>query len=89
MFDQVNFDKDPALANLGTGYFTRTRLFLQRDGMNFEQFGGLLKGERIHGAISRSKPSRTNRRLTSKRNQWYLLLRIGAAIQRYSHPCQV
>lgn len=57
MLNQVKLDKYPAFSNLGAGDFASTRLLLQRDWMNFEQLGGLLKGEGAHGVISKNKPS--------------------------------
>lgn len=48
MLDQVNFQEDPALANLGTGYLTSPRFLLQRDRMNLQEGGSLLQGERLH-----------------------------------------
>lgn len=57
MLNQVKLDKYPAFADLGTGDFSRTGFRLERDRMNFEQFGGLLKGEGAHGITSKNKPS--------------------------------
>jgi len=42
MFDQVNFNEDPALPDLRAWYCSSPRLFLQRNGMNFQEGGGLL-----------------------------------------------
>ncbi|MFP6557363.1 hypothetical protein WJ542_03330 [Paraburkholderia sp. B3] len=50
MFDQVNFEKNPALADLGTRNRPGFRLFQQRDWMNLQELGGLLQGERLHAS---------------------------------------
>jgi hypothetical protein len=34
VFDQVNVDEHPTLADLGAGYFSRAGLFLQRHRVN-------------------------------------------------------
>ena len=48
MFDEVNVDEDPALANLRAGYFARARLFLKRDRVDVEEGGGRLQIEGVH-----------------------------------------
>ena len=70
MLDQVNVEKDPALADLGTGDFTRTGFILQRDRMNLQELGGLEQGERVHGPISKSRPSRLPCRQRSRQSLW-------------------
>lgn len=57
MFDQVNFNEDPALPDLRAWYCSSPRLFLQRNGMNFQEGGSLLQGERTH-AVSPATTSR-------------------------------
>lgn len=57
MLHQVNFQEDPALADLGTLDFTRGGLDGQRDRMNLEEVGGLLQSECVHVVTSRNKPS--------------------------------
>ena len=48
IFDQVKFEKNPTLSNLGAGDFSGACLFLQRNWMNLEEIGGLLQGECLH-----------------------------------------
>jgi hypothetical protein len=48
VFDQVNVDENPALADLGTRDLTCTRLLLQRDGMDMQECGRCLQIEGIH-----------------------------------------
>jgi hypothetical protein len=48
MLDQVNFHEHPALANLGTGDFSRPCFVLQGDRMNLEEAGSFLQGKCFH-----------------------------------------
>jgi hypothetical protein len=48
VFDEVNVDEDPALADLGARNLARARLLLQRDRMDVEERGGGLQIERVH-----------------------------------------
>ena len=54
MFDEVNVDEDPALADLGAGDLTDTCLFLQRHGMDVQERCSGLQIERVHVQIIRS-----------------------------------
>jgi len=56
MFDQVNLDEYPALADLGTGYHPCLCFSLQSDWMNLEQLGSLLEGEGSHAENPTDKP---------------------------------
>ena len=51
VFDQVNFEKDPSLADLRPRNFTRSRLLLKSDGVNLQIVSGLLQGECAHGYV--------------------------------------
>jgi hypothetical protein len=57
MFDEVNLNEYPALTDLRSRYLTRTRLVLERDGMNLQERSGLLQSERTHVASAKSTPS--------------------------------
>jgi hypothetical protein len=48
VFDEVNVDEDPALADLRTRDFACACLFLQRDSMNPQEFGGFDQRECPH-----------------------------------------
>jgi hypothetical protein len=48
VFDEVNVEEDPALADLGTRNLAGARLLLQRDRMDVEERGGGLQIERVH-----------------------------------------
>jgi len=48
VFDQVNLNEDPALADLGSGDFAGPRFLLEGNWMQLEQLGGFLQGERVH-----------------------------------------
>jgi len=52
VFDQVNVDENPALADLGARDLARARLLLQRDRMDVQECGGSLQIERVHRAPS-------------------------------------
>ena len=54
MFDEVNVDEDPALADLGTRDLACTRLLLQRDWMDMQERCSGLQIERVHVQIIRS-----------------------------------
>jgi len=47
VFEQVNLDKDPTLADLRARDFSGAGFLLQRDGVDIEQTGRRLQGERI------------------------------------------
>lgn len=49
MFVEVNLQKDPTLADLGTRYLPGPHLVLERDRVNLEIRGGFLQGECQHG----------------------------------------
>jgi hypothetical protein len=51
VFDQVNVDEHPALADLGAGYFSRAGLLLQRHRVNVQKRGSGLQIERVHARI--------------------------------------
>ena len=69
VLDQVNFQKDPTLANLCPRYLSGTGFLLQRDRMNQEIGGGFLQGERLHGITSKNTPSLRACRRQSRQNQ--------------------
>jgi hypothetical protein len=48
VFDEVNVDEDPALADLGTRDLACTRLLLQRDWMDMQERGSGPQIEGIH-----------------------------------------
>lgn len=52
MLYQVKLHENPAFSDLGPGDFACACFFLQRDRMNLEELGGLLKGEGAHGLAS-------------------------------------
>jgi hypothetical protein len=54
VFDEVNVDEDPALADLGAGDLTDTCLFLQRHGMDVQERCSGLQIERVHVQVIRS-----------------------------------
>jgi hypothetical protein len=66
VLEQVNFDEDPALADLGPRNLAAPRLVLKRHGVDLEQPGGLLQGERVHRITSTSTPSRPCDRLIAR-----------------------
>jgi hypothetical protein len=51
VFDEVNVDEHPALADLGAGDFTGAGLLLQRHRMDVQERGGGLQIERVHARI--------------------------------------
>ena len=51
MFNQVNVDEYPALADLRAGNLSGTGLFLQRHRMDVQERGGGLQIERVHAQI--------------------------------------
>lgn len=51
MLDQVNFEEDPTLTDLGSRYLTGSSFLLQRHRMNLQIIGGLLQGEGAHGYV--------------------------------------
>jgi hypothetical protein len=51
VFDQVNVDEHPALADLGAGYLAGAGLLLQRYGMNVQKRSSGLQIERVHARI--------------------------------------
>jgi len=51
VFDQVNIDEHPALANLRPGDLSGAGLLLQRYWMDVQEGGGGLQIERVHGAM--------------------------------------
>jgi hypothetical protein len=57
VFNQVNVDEDPALADLGTRDLAGTCLLLQRHRVHMEEGGRCLQIEGIHsGAIDPDTP---------------------------------
>ena len=55
---QVNINKNPTLADLGSWDLTRARLLLQGYGVDVQELRGALEGERIHGDHTRkSEPA--------------------------------
>ena len=65
MFDEVNVDEHPALADLCAGDLAGTGLLLQRHGMDVQERGGGLEIEGVHrdtfGACCAGSPSEINR----------------------------
>ncbi len=57
MLHQVNIDKDPTFPDLGAGDFSEACFLGQGDGMNLEESGSFLQGERSHCFISKNKPN--------------------------------
>ncbi|MBS1170562.1 MAG: hypothetical protein H6R01_1480 [Burkholderiaceae bacterium] len=57
MFDEVNLEEYPSLAEFGTRHITGMSSFQQRDRMHLEEVGGFLQGECVHEFNSRNKPS--------------------------------
>jgi len=53
VFDEVNVDEHPALADLGAGNLAGPGLLLQRHRMDVQEGGGRLQIERVHGARQR------------------------------------
>jgi hypothetical protein len=53
VFDEVNVDEHPALADLGAGNLAGPCLLLQRHRMDAQKGGGGLQIERVHGARQR------------------------------------
>lgn len=51
MLDQVNFEEDPALTDLGSRYLTGSSLLLQRHRMNLQKISSLLQGKGTHGYV--------------------------------------
>lgn len=68
VLDQVNFQKDPTLADLRPRDFAGPCFLLQRDRVNQEIGGSFLQGERSHGVISKNRPSLPVYRPRSRRN---------------------
>lgn len=52
MLVEVNLQKDPTLADLGTGDFSRPCLVLERNRVNLQIGGSFLQGEGGHGYSS-------------------------------------
>jgi len=74
VLDEVNFQKDPALADLGPRHDARVGLLQQRDRVDLQEVGSLLQGEGTHGVISRNRPSRPG---LAVRARYVLLIRNG------------
>jgi hypothetical protein len=51
VFDQVNVDEHPALADLGAGNLAGAGLLLQRHRVNMQKRGSGLQIERVHARI--------------------------------------
>jgi hypothetical protein len=49
VFDEVNVDEHPALADLGARNLAGARLLLQRHRMDVQERGGRFEIERVHG----------------------------------------
>jgi hypothetical protein len=52
VFDEVNVDEYPALADLRSRNLTGARLLLQRDRMDVQEGRSGLEIERVHGGLS-------------------------------------
>jgi len=52
VFDEVNVDEHPALANLRSGYLAGARLLLQRHRVDMQKRRSSLEIERVHGGFS-------------------------------------
>lgn len=57
MLDEINVHENPALANLGTGYFSQARFIPQSNGMKAKQLSGFLQVERSHGYQEQAQPA--------------------------------
>lgn len=57
MLDEINVHENPALADLGTRYFSEARFIPQRHGMEAQQFSGFLQVKCSHGYQEQAQPA--------------------------------
>jgi hypothetical protein len=53
VFDEVNVDEHPALADLGARYLAGAGLLLQRHRVDVQEGGSSLQIERVHARVQR------------------------------------